>query len=95
MFNGVIHIFNKERKKKMNWIREKTRNAYLKAKERRERGEKGGMEITTVVGLVIVAIVVLVIVKNMFVSTTHKATQSTTKAINSLYNSDTDSSVEQ
>ena len=78
----------------MNWIREKTRNAYLKAKERRERGEKGGMEITTVVGLVIVAIVVLVIVKNMFVNTTHTATNRTTKAINSLYNSDADSSVE-
>jgi hypothetical protein len=72
----------------MNWIREKTRNAYLKAKERRERGEKGGMEITTVVGLVIVAIVVLVIVKNMFVSTTHTATQSTTNSIDTLYNTD-------
>ena len=70
----------------MNWIREKTRNAYLKAKERRERGEKGGMEITTVVGLVIVAIVVLVIVKNMFVKTTNTMSKSTTNAVDSLYN---------
>ena len=79
----------------MNWIREKTRNAYLKAKERRERGEKGGMEITTVIGLVIVAIVVLVIAKNMFVKNTKTMTNSTTNAIGSLYNADKDSSVEQ
>jgi flagellar basal body-associated protein FliL len=78
----------------MNWIREKTRNAYLKAKERRERGEKGGMEITTVVGLVIVAIVVLVLVKNMFVNTTHKATNSTEKSIDTLYDDTKPSSVD-
>lgn len=74
----------------MNWCKKKLQAAYLKAKEKRN-GEKGGMEITTVIGLVIVAIVVLVIAKNMFVKTTHKMSDSTTNAINSLYNTENDS----
>lgn len=69
----------------MKWLREKMRNSYLAAKDRRAKGEKGGMEITTVIGLVIVAIVVLVIVKNTFIKTTNKATKTTERAIDTLY----------
>lgn len=75
----------------MNWCKKKLQAAYLKAKEKRN-GEKGGMEITTVIGLVIVAIVVLVIAKNMFVKTTKNMSDSTTNAINSLYDENDDSS---
>lgn len=68
----------------MNWCKKKLQAAYLKAKGKRN-GEKGGMEITTVIGLVIVAIVVLVIAKNMFVKTTKNMSKSTEDAIGSLY----------
>lgn len=66
----------------MGKLKKKMQNAYLKIRHR----EKGGMEITAVIGLVIIALVILIIVRNMLVANTKTMSNKTTDAVNKLYN---------